>query len=264
MKRLAAAHEHLDGPLTDEDVLAGNLRDLRRLNRFLGGVSLSRHAIDALVLEQHLPDEPPMRLIDVGTGGADIPLALLEAWGKRGRRLSVTAVDSRPEVLGAASVLHPAIANEADLRLEVADGRQLPFADGAFDVAHASLVLHHLEPGDAALLVREMSRVGRKGVVINDLSRGWLTWLGAWLILHLITRNRFTLDDGPLSVRRAYTIAEARQLVAQAGLRVVHQEVGFAGHRWAIAAVAEDRQPEGEAGVRESGVAASPTRGLPS
>ena len=61
--------------------------------------------------------------------------------------------------------------------------------------------------------------------------------LGAWLTLHLLTRNRFTLHDGPLSVRRAYTLAEVRALLAEAGLRPVWEIVGIAGHRWAIAAV---------------------------
>lgn len=239
MKRLAQAHEHLDGPLTDPDVLRGNLRDLGRINRVFGGVSLTRRAIDALVRAQSFNGDGPLRLLDIGTGGADIPMALLATWRRRGHRLSITAVDSREEVLGAVSVLHPDVVDAADLRFEVADGRNLPYPDNAFDIAHASLVLHHLEPAEAAVLLREMARVARRGVVINDLARGRLPWVGAWLSLHLITRNRFTLHDGPLSVRRAYTVAEGRALLTQAGLRVVHQEVGFAGHRWAIAAVAD-------------------------
>jgi ubiquinone/menaquinone biosynthesis C-methylase UbiE len=151
----------------------------------------------------------------------------------------VTAVDSRPEVLRAAAAARPALVAEDDLRLELGDGLDLQYPDDAFDIAHASLVLHHLEPDEAVVLLREMGRVGVRGVVINDLARGWLPWLGAWLTLHAITRNRFTLHDGPLSVRRAYTIGEARQLLARAGLRVVHEGVGFAGHRWAVAAVRE-------------------------
>ena len=41
MERLTDAVELLDGPLDDPAVLAGNLRDLRRINRWLGGISLS-------------------------------------------------------------------------------------------------------------------------------------------------------------------------------------------------------------------------------
>jgi ubiquinone/menaquinone biosynthesis C-methylase UbiE len=237
VKRLALAPEHLDGPLTDLDVLSGNLADLGRINRVFGGVTLSRKAIEALVGSRARVGDSPLRLVDIGTGGADIPAALIRAWRRRGARLSVTAIDRRPEVLEAAAAARPSIEAEADLRLELGDGLALPYPDDAFDVAHASLVLHHLEPDKAVVLLREMARVADRGVVINDLTRGWLPWLGAWLTLHVITRNQFTLHDGPLSVRRAYTVGEARQLMARSGLRVVHEQVGFAGHRWALAAV---------------------------
>lgn len=246
MKRLALAPEHLDGPLTDLNVLAGNLADLGRINRVFGGVDLSRRAIESLVGDRARIEDGPLRLVDIGTGGADIPLALIGAWRGRGARLSVTAIDSRPEVLEAAAAAQPAIETEADLRLELGDGLDLPYPDDAFDIAHASLLLHHLEPDEAVVLLRVMARVAGRGVVINDLSRGWLPWLGAWLTLHAMTRNRFTLHDGPLSVRRAYTVGEARQLVARAGLRVVDQQIGFAGHRWALSAV-RDGRPSGAA-----------------
>jgi SAM-dependent methyltransferase len=148
----------------------------------------------------------------------------------------VTGVDSRPEILDAARRVNPALADRADVTIAIADGRSLPFADGAFHVAHASLVLHHLTEDEAVRFLGELARISRLGVVINDLQRGWLEWLGAWLVLHAMTRNRFTLHDGPLSVRRAYTRAEVGRLLERAGLRPVAWHLGFAGHRWAVAA----------------------------
>ena len=65
-----------------------------------------------------------------------------------------------------------------------------------------------------------MGRVARRGIVVNDLLRGRGAWLGAWLLSHLATRNRYTRNDAPLSVRRAYTVGELTSLIAAAGLRV--------------------------------------------
>ena len=239
MERRAHALEHLDGPLGDRATLAGNLRDLRRVNRFLGGTALSRRAIDALVAATTTAafattDPRPIRLLDVGTGAADIPIALLTAWQAAGRRLEVTAIDSRPEVVAAAG--GAAGGDIPGLQLAVADGRDLPYEDGSFDIAHASLVLHHLEPEEAVALLREMRRVARLGVVVNDLGRGWLAWAGAWLLAHIATGNAFTRHDAPLSVRRAYTAAEASALFEQAGMTPIVDARGFLGHRWALAA----------------------------
>ena len=235
MDRLTGVAELLDGPLDDPEVLIGNLRDLRRVNRWLGGVALSRAAIDALV--GRLADSgTAITLLDVGTGGADIPVALLADWQRRGRRLEVTAIDSRPEVIFAARMARPAIDRVSRLNLTTADGRSLPYPDDSFDVVHASLVLHHLDAPDAVALLREMARVCRRGVVINDVQRSRLYWWGARLVAHLATRNAYSRHDAPLSVRRAYTIGEAKALLAVAGLRPIRERHDLLGHRWALAA----------------------------
>jgi SAM-dependent methyltransferase len=236
MRRLEDAREHLDGELADQQVLVGNLRDLRRINRFLGGRALSSPAVDRLIAGSE-PRTGEVTLLDIGTGGADIPIALIEASRRRGRELAVLAIDSRPEILAAASIACHDVLTTPGLTLRLGDGTSLPFEDRSFDVVHASLLLHHLEPGEAVGLIREMARVARIGVVMNDLARGRLAWLGAWLLVHVGTRNAFTRHDGPLSVRRAYSVDEARALLTGAGLRVVHEEQALMGHRWAIAAV---------------------------
>jgi SAM-dependent methyltransferase len=233
MRRSVDLAELLDGPLDDAAALGGNLRDLERVNRWLGGTSLSARAIDALAGERE-----SLTILDVGTGAADIPAALLARAARRGRRLRIIGVDSRPEILAAAVANRPALGLTAGLELQVGDGRTLPYPDRSFDIAHASLLLHHLDPAGAVALLREMSRVARRGIVLNDLVRGRLAWLGAWCLCRIATRNRYTRHDAPLSVRRAYTVAELTALLAAAGLRVETSVTGLFGHRVALAASA--------------------------
>ena len=234
MKRQSDAEELLDGPLDDPAALRGNLRDLERVNRWLGGAGLSARAIDALA-----GDRETLTVLDVGTGAADIPVALLARAARNGRRLQVTGVDNRPEVLAAAVARQPRLGMTPGLALHVGDGRALPFPDGSFDIVHASMLLHHLDPIAAVAVLGEMSRVARRGIVVNDLLRGRLAWLGAWLLSHVATRNRYTRYDAPLSVRRAYTVAELTSLIAAAGLRVQASTVGGPfGHRVVLTATA--------------------------
>ena len=104
MDRLTDVPEFLDGPLDDPAALAGNLRDLRRVNRWLGGVSLTSAGVAALAAHRR-----DLTLLDVGTGGADIPVGLLAEAARSGRRLHVVGTDSRPEVLAAAAIAAPAV-----------------------------------------------------------------------------------------------------------------------------------------------------------
>lgn len=235
MERLTNARELLDGPLDEPEALEGNLRDLRRINRWLGGISLSAAALDALAAHR-----AELTMLDVGTGGADIPVALARLARRRRRRLHAIGIDRRPEILAAAIRLRSADAatdGTDSIELNIGDGHDLHFADRSFDVAHASLVLHHLDPPVAVELLREMGRVARLGVVINELDRTRIGLAGAWLIGHLLTANRYTRHDAPLLVRRAHRPPETSAMLYAAGLRPVRIVRGAFGQRYAIAAV---------------------------
>ena len=232
MQRVSMKPELLDGPLDDPATLCANLRDLSRTNRWLGGTRLSSRAVDSL-----LAGVDEASILDVGTGAADIPLALLDIARRRGHTYRVTAVDSRSEVIAAARTVSPVLLSTPDIVMEVANGRSLPYDDEDFDVSHASLVMHHLEPADAVAFLQELARVALIGVVVNDLIRSRLTLAGAWLTSRLFTTNRYTRHDAPLSARRAYSQSELVQLLDAAGLRVVAEFGGLFGHRRALAAI---------------------------
>jgi ubiquinone/menaquinone biosynthesis C-methylase UbiE len=245
MERLRYGVELLDGPLDDPDALAGNLRDLRRINRLLGGVRASAAAIEALAAHR-----AELTLLDVGTGGADIPLALVGS-SERGRRIDIVGIDSRPEIVAAArSAAAEASVTVDRLDIQLGDGRSIPYPDRSFDIAHASLLVHHLEPEAAVEVLAEMARVARLGVIVNDLDRTRLGWLGAWLMGHLLTENRYTRRDAPLSVRRAYRADEVADLLRRAGLVPVSTVRAAFGQRYAIAAVPRSSlEPDPQRGI---------------
>jgi len=223
--------EYLDRPGHAPSLLDGNLDDLRRINRWLGGYVLTLWGI-AYVLEG-CAREVEVTVVDVGTGGADGAEAIV-AWGcRRGWRVRVLAGDVSPEILQLAKrQVGPGV------DLAVMDGRCLPLADASVDVAVCSLLLHHLPPDGAVALLREMRRVARRGVVVNDLVRSRLGYLGALAIGWLWTRNPLTRHDGPLSVRRSYTPTEMADLASRAGLGRPRFR-GFPGYRIAMV----DRAP---------------------
>jgi ubiquinone/menaquinone biosynthesis C-methylase UbiE len=211
------AHEYLDQPTLDPDELHRNLREMAMLNRLPGGVGASRRAIGWLL-------EGVLRavVLDVGTGSGDLPAAL--AQGRMGHGLRLIACDVRPEVLAHAA---QRLNGTAEVELLQADARHLPLADESVDVAHSSLLIHHLDPPDAVLALSEMRRVARRGVVVNDLRRGRLAFAVSAATVLGLARARYTRHDGVLSARRAYTLAELDELAASAGLRRVRRSLAF-------------------------------------
>ena len=200
----ADAVELLDGGGLSRREVERNLADLARLNRLPGGVDASVHGVGRL-----LPRRGDARILDVGAGRGDMPIA----FARRG--WSVTALDTQTEVL---LVLRRVTSDEARIQVVDGDARALPFEDAAFDVAHSSLLIHHLDPDAAVAALREMRRVARHGVVINDLRRGLLPLFATAVSVTALARSRVTHDDGLASVRRAYTVGELDALLDQAGL----------------------------------------------
>jgi 2-polyprenyl-3-methyl-5-hydroxy-6-metoxy-1,4-benzoquinol methylase len=223
VRRLAGAPELLDGPL-DEQVLAGNLRDLARVNRWLGGTRLSIRAIVPLIAGR-----TRTTLLDVGTGVADIPLRMA-----RFRQLEIHATDVRPEIVNAAR--RNVGGRPVPIRLATLEDE----ANDSYDIVHASLVLHHLGPDQAESFLADARRVARVAVVINDLQRGRL-WLAlARIITRLFTSNAYTRHDAPLSVRRAYTAHEVALMATNAGLQLAAQYRALPPYRYALVLVPTD------------------------
>jgi ubiquinone/menaquinone biosynthesis C-methylase UbiE len=230
VKRLAGAQELLDGKL-DLELLRGNLDDLARVNRWLGGTVLSRRAIVAL-LTGRVDRDRPIRLLDVGTGAGDIPAALVGWFAARGLSMEAVATDTRQEIVDEARLRTRGVDG---LSVELVGEDALPYDDGAFDVAHVSMVTHHLEAPAVTHLLRELARVGQHGVVVNDLDRTLRFWLGALALSRVATRNRYTRTDGPMSVQRSWRVPEIEALAAAAGLRPIARFVHPFGYRYAIA-----------------------------
>ena len=225
MKRLSDVDELLDGEL-DVQTLEGNLRDLARLNSLLDGAGVSYRA-----LRPFLDRGKPLRLLDIGTGMADIPRALMGAAARANRQLEVVATDVRPEIVGMA---WQTAAPEPAFEVRLAAPNRIDEPDASFDVVHASLVLHHRDPQDAVALLREMARVAARAVIVNDLDRGRHWLLMARVMARLLTRNAYTRNDAPLSVQRAYRPNEIVQMAARAGLVEANRYWAWPRYRYAL------------------------------
>jgi SAM-dependent methyltransferase len=202
--------ELLDGDAIPALELAGNLAEIRRINRGLGWTGATLRLIAGV---SSLDAGSSFSYLDVATGTGDLPLALVRHAQKRGWTVAAHALDANAGVLDAAR-RH---IGDAPVCLHAGDARALPFADRSFDVVTCALALHHFSPDDAAAVLSELARVASRSWLVVDLERGMIAYLGARL-LRVVLRNRLTRHDAPASVLRGYTLPELRVLLARAGL----------------------------------------------
>jgi len=211
MNRLENGRELLDGILAPE-ARAATLDDVDRLNAWFGGYALTLREVRRL--SELAPAGRTLVIADVGGGRGELAVRIAR-WARRaGRRVRILVVDHDGETLALGVGLRRAYPEIALIR---GDATALPLGRGTVDVTVAALTLHHLERDDAVTCLREMARAARLGVVVNDLLRSRLTLGLVWLVTRAYGVHPVSRHDGPVSVRRAYSPAELRDLAVEAG-----------------------------------------------
>jgi len=193
-----------DGSLED---VHKSLRDLERINRYLGGVA----AITAHLYPRLQREHGTINLVDIGTGSAETPRVITRWAARRGMSLHLYALDFSARHLDLAP-------QSAHVHLIQGDALNLPFAPDSVDYYLSSLFIHHLPPDNVIALLRDTYARARRGIIMSDLVRGTLPLLGFKLIQPVFARSYITRYDGEVSVKRAYTPSELRDMAHQAGI----------------------------------------------
>ena len=197
MKRIVIP-ELLDDDLGTPEEIRDSLLDLRGINRKFGGFASVGRLIES-VARTHRKNS--LELLDVGGGTGDV--------------VSNASQNLAGKVQLRATILDRALTHMNGTRENftrvAGDAVSLPFGFGSFDVVSCNLFLHHLEPEQIAVFFNEALRVARLAVIASDIRRNRFHWIAAH-VGKLKYRSRLTRHDAPVSIRRAYTITEARAM----------------------------------------------------
>lgn len=209
------AAELMDAPDVDPAELDRALGDLRLVNRVFGGGHAAVAAAMA-ALGDTTRTQGIVTVLDLCTGSADIPLALLRRARRSGIDLRIVATDLHP---GAVSAARTRTADEPAIRVEAADALDLSYPPRAFDLVMCHTALHHFDDDEAGRLLAGMGRVAARSVVVTDLARGRLALAAVRLLAGTLWRGHpVTRHDSVVSVRAAFTPEEALTLARAAGL----------------------------------------------
>ena len=186
--------EILDDPHIPETVRERCYSDLARTQRWLG----NWRAVTELLRR----DPVPVRsVLDIGCGHGALARELRKRLG-----VIATGIDTRP----------PLRLDEIPILRADAVRDPLPRADAAVSL----MVAHHLSSDELAALIRNVGRYCRRFVIL-DLVRARMpivlfrAFVAPWI-------DPINAADGVRSIKRAYTVAEMRALVAATGVSFRH------------------------------------------
>lgn len=205
--------EIMDDPDVDRGLHLAALRGIARINRFSGSAAV---LLPALLQSARSRRGRELRVLDVATGSGDVPIALKRTMTSYGfPNLRFFGCDVSETALDAART--NAVKQKVDVRFFHHDIYRSSLKE-EFDVVMCSLFLHHLSDEEAVVSMRRMKDAATGKILVNDLIRSRLNYLTVWMTCRLLTRSKMVHIDGPLSVRKAFTVDEVRRLAAEAGM----------------------------------------------
>lgn len=98
-------------------------------------------------------------------------------------------------------------------------GNALSFDGHGYNVIFCTLFLHHLSDVQACQLLSRMTEKSEGLVLIHDLLRSRAGYFLARLGTRALSRSRMVREDGPRSVRSAFTSRELANICSKAGLQ---------------------------------------------
>ena len=218
--------EWMDEDSVDPRLLQKSLRFIRRINTLLGYTRATLQHLERF--SRNWPRGSKIRLIDLATGSADVPRAILRWADRRGLDIHIVGVDRH------AVTAQTAAEGSADHRLNIiqADVFDLPFEPGSFDYAMTSMFLHHLDDDSVVRVIETMNRLASRGIIIADLIRNRRAY--AWASLFTCGSNAMVRHDARVSVGQSFNRQEVLELRNRAGVQFMEYYRHF-GHRFVLA-----------------------------
>ncbi len=199
--------EFLDRPDSDPRLTERSFRFIRFVNRAGGGIRVVRRFLEAEL--RRVPAGQTVRLLDLGCGDCDIPLAL-HCWAQaRGHRIEFTCIDHNVAALALARG-RLAQSDSRNIRLEQADAFAYQPA-GGFDYAVGSMFFHHFTEDEIDTLLAHLRHFVRRAVLLNDLHRCALNYLVCSLLT--LAAPRALRHDALQSIRRGFKPRELSRLL---------------------------------------------------
>lgn len=217
----ARGSEFLDRPDADPRLVEQGYQFMKVVNRMGGGIRVVRK-----FLKQELSqsgDADALKVLDIGAGDCDIPLAITHWADQRGYKLRFTCLDHAPKAVELAQG-RIARCNCRTIQAIQADVFTYQPAD-KFDYAMGSMTFHHFTDDEIDALLTHLRGFVRKAVLINDLHRCLANYIACFLLA--LPLDREIRHDGLLSIRRGFKPRELARRLAQHDPTAVAQRMWF-------------------------------------
>jgi 2-polyprenyl-3-methyl-5-hydroxy-6-metoxy-1,4-benzoquinol methylase len=207
----ATATEFLDRPDCDPALAAASYRFMEMVNRRFGGIRMVRRFLATEGAKRHVGG--PLRVLDIGSGSCDIPLAVSRWARAHDIPLHVTCLEIAGHTV---DIAHEQLARAGNPAVQLLQEDAFTHQPAEpYDCAVASMCFHHFSDAQILTLLQRLRGFVLNSLLVNDLRRSRLAYLAARLLL--VGTPPGVRHDALLSIRRGFQISELSALLRQLG-----------------------------------------------
>jgi hypothetical protein len=198
----------MDGAGFDRELAEESFRFIALVNRWFGGARLVRRFIAQEAV--HRPPGGRLRVLDLGTGGCDIPIAAC-LWARdRGIAVHFTCIENNAH---AAAIARRNLRATPGLPITLVRGDVYSHRPPApYDCAVGSMFFHHFAEHEIITLIQRLRAFVRRSLLINDLRRSLAHYAACRLLLPAFPAR--VGHDALISIRKGFREAELANLLA--------------------------------------------------
>ena len=174
------------------------LKDINRVNKLLGGYSITLNAVFELIKEKN---KESYTILDMGCAEGTMLRKLALQARNRNIALNLIGVDLNKQSLQLAKEY----SNEfPEISFMECDILTADFSEMDIDIVMTTLTLHHFSDRGIVQFVNRFNKLASIGVIINDLERSPLAFYLFKAFSFFFIRTEIAKKDGLLSIRRAF------------------------------------------------------------
>ncbi len=202
-----------------------NLAELDTINTLLGGHNITKKGLQHF-LNKYKDWDRPIVIAEIGCGGGDNLSAIRKVLLESGIKYRLIGIDIKPEC----TMYAARKVRDLDTVWICCDYRQTKWPDDIKpDVIFSSLFCHHFTNAQLNGQLIWLETNSKLGFFINDLQRHPVAYYSIKLLTSIFSSSKYVKNDGPLSVKRAFTKPEWKILLQKAGIPAY-----LLSHEWAF------------------------------
>ncbi len=195
------------------EVVDQSLRELDFINQWLGGNAVTLNGVRAVL--KNRDQTQLISIADLGCGSGEMLRLIGKVAAQENRQVQLLGIDANPNIIEFAKA-HSSTFN--NITFEAVNVFSEKFRKRKFDIVLCTLFLHHFTEDQLVDIFSSLLQQTKVGIIVNDIHRHPLAYYSIKWLTQLFSKSAMVKFDAPLSVQRAFTKKELKDILSKAGI----------------------------------------------